>query len=1270
MTYKHIRMAALLVLATITTAAVQAATVDSTKVAVVYINPGHANWSQFVATINHTEEDDTLGFYETHTNLWKSAELRDRLINTYGFKSDNVYMSRTLNGITKDDGDQLYSTSAIKEAIKNCNADYVISVHSNAINAVGDTLNYFLNMYDGQGNYGSYSSGWRSYYYVSNGVATDTTVQDRRDATPPSADMGIAAINYVYEDTVAQRLTQHPYSYCGGDTTYHYNKIAAGTISEYVAHVLKDHGRPGYQAEATAHSYQPEAHRLLNKDYCRQEGWRYASAINGWFGGKAYTKGAILGTVKDGTVSLESDYYTYAKDTYAKSTSTITIKSYDKYYPLNKVTVYLYKVSALADSNDADAVAALLQGDDVTLIGSYTTDGEYNGIYYFEDLEPGYYVVDYSHISGYKASYYQATVTADETTYHNELKFPETVEAGDSYEFEQVGKTYRYQSNGYKIRRALYRDNVFYILSHDITTSRPYTPHLRVVDPDNCQLMKVMDTSTNINTETYTNSTASTTYNMLWSLSDIAFTDDGVLIGTNSNSVTGSSVNNKNVTGAFYMYAWGTSGTDTTTLWKSSPTNIYTLAAKGASSTSEVGGNNSNLISNTFDIVGNYSSFYYYFDSHAGNDWTSGYPIRYLRWLMVGNGTSATRSSYYAAGNDNLDFETPKEGGSGTVDEYSMMIHNPLSATSSDTLIVDGKLMDLTAVRSAFTSTSVDGNSTTYTISNPFTGTSDLNVGTAGGHFFSYGSSTLFVTPVYTPANEDGDNKCHFGLRLYDVTNGLGAATKIGSYKDGGESEYLICSDTLGFMAAFGKYSECGDIDLYLIVDDSIAKVSSRQGFYICGPSVQTEYCEMNNWDARGDTVNAVPLTKHSDGYYYYDVDGLGNEGALTMEAQKDFTFSHGLDFTRDSTFWENSIVPVDMHVAYEKGTTTSTTEAYEENVYALVSGDTYGETQYVNFLTKAGSSSNGGTLLAASDVTAPTFNLPSGDYTIRLYIDKDVTVGDSKEALSYYLIKDRNYRFYDPEANNDIDSYATYKSFYDCHAVLIPSDVDILYVTDVDGGTVYMAKVDKTDDNYSAFVSDSNFILPAYTPVVLASETTTGDYAQWRSMEYYTGDVNFARDTFLTANRLKGQLSAVDLTTLGTDDSTIYIFGYKTERDTTTTTDSDGNTTQSITATTSVGFHIPYSSQTGAVNTVYLPISTSSADSKESFLYVSLDTPPTDEGDDETTAIDAIVSDEAAATVSSYDDEYYTLQGVRLGKERPAMRGVYIRNGKKVIID
>lgn len=1265
MTYKHIRTAALLVLATITTAAVQAATMDSTSVAVVYINPGHADWSQFVATINHTEERDTLGFYETHTNLWKSAELRDRLINTYGFSSNNVHMSRTLNGITEDDGDQLYSTSTIKQAIKSCNADYVISVHSNAINAVGDTLNYFLNMYDGQGNYSSYSSGWRSYYYVSNGEATGTSVTDRRDATPPSADMGIAAISYVYEDTVAQRLAQHPHSYCGGDTTYHYNKIAAGTISQYVAHVLKDHGRPGYQAEATAHSYQPEAHRLLNKDYCRQEGWRYASAINGWFGGNAYTKGAILGTVKDGTVSLESGYYTYAKDTYAKGTSTITIKSYDKYYPLNKVTVYLYKVSALADSNDADVVAALLQSDnDVTLIGSYTTDGEYNGIYYFEDLEPGYYVVDYSHISGYKASYYQATVTADETTYHNELKFPETVEAGDSYEFEQVGKTYRYQSNGYKIRRALYRDNMFYILSHDITTSRPYTPHLRVVDPDNCQLMKVMDTSTNINTEAYSSN------NMLWSLSDIAFTDDGVLIGTNSNSLGYSGSTSSNITGAFYMYSWGSADCDTTTLWASSPSQIYTLAAKGATSSTIVGGNTSNLMSNTFDISGDYDDFYIYFEAHAGKDWTK-HNIRFVRWNMQ----KQDINTYSCTDDESNTYLTYDGTGSSSstekpiLDEYARMILSPLS--DGDSIIVDGKVMNLMATKPSWVASTSKITCAMSEILPESSGTSPtLDIGTAGGHFFSYGSSTLFVTPVYTPANEDGDNKCHFGLRLYDVTNGLGAATQIGSYKDGGESEYLICSDTLGFMAAFGKYSECGDIDLYLIVDDSIAKVSSRQGFYICGPAVQTEYCEMNNWDARGDTVNAVPLTKHSDGYYYYDVDGLGNEGALTMEAQKEFTFSQGLDFTRDSTFWENSIVPVDMHEAYEKGTTTSTTEAYEENVYALASGDTYGETQYVNFLTKAGSSSNGGTLLAASGVTAPTFNLPSGDYTIRLYIDKDVTVGTEKETLSYYLIKDRNYRFYDPEADNDIDSYATYKSFYDCHAVLIPSDVDILYVTGVDGGTVYMAKVDKTDENYSAFVSDSDFILPAYTPVVLASETTTGDYAQWRSMEYYTGDVNLARDTFLTANRLKGQLSAVDLTTLGTNDSTIYIFGYKTERDTTTTTDSDGKATQTITATTSVGFHIPYSSQTGAVNTVYLPISTSSADSKESFLYVSLDTPPTDEDDDETTVIDAIVSDEAAATVSSYDDEYYTLQGVRLGKERPAMRGVYIRNGKKVIID
>mgnify|MGYP003309411126 CR=1 FL=1 len=69
----------------------------------VYINPGHGSWCancRPMATIPYpklssTGMPDTLGFYESNTNLWKGLYLRDKLQAAGGY---TVLMSRTANG--------------------------------------------------------------------------------------------------------------------------------------------------------------------------------------------------------------------------------------------------------------------------------------------------------------------------------------------------------------------------------------------------------------------------------------------------------------------------------------------------------------------------------------------------------------------------------------------------------------------------------------------------------------------------------------------------------------------------------------------------------------------------------------------------------------------------------------------------------------------------------------------------------------------------------------------------------------------------------------------------------------------------------------------------------------------------------------------------------------------------------------------------------------------------------------------------------------------
>lgn len=68
----------------------------------VYINPGHGSWGPNCrpqATIPYpalsSGRPDTLGFYESNTNLWKALALEEKLLAAGGF---DVKLSRRANG--------------------------------------------------------------------------------------------------------------------------------------------------------------------------------------------------------------------------------------------------------------------------------------------------------------------------------------------------------------------------------------------------------------------------------------------------------------------------------------------------------------------------------------------------------------------------------------------------------------------------------------------------------------------------------------------------------------------------------------------------------------------------------------------------------------------------------------------------------------------------------------------------------------------------------------------------------------------------------------------------------------------------------------------------------------------------------------------------------------------------------------------------------------------------------------------------------------------
>ena len=135
----------------------------------VYINPGHGDWgpnSRPMATIKYVNGEtviceagvDTLGFFESNTNLWKAFALQEKL-KAAGY---DVMMSRTQNGPYNEKGPGPYvegNETIDKKLTEICaevnyyGADYFISIHSNA-NVDGDNVNFPLFIhsgYDGAG---------------------------------------------------------------------------------------------------------------------------------------------------------------------------------------------------------------------------------------------------------------------------------------------------------------------------------------------------------------------------------------------------------------------------------------------------------------------------------------------------------------------------------------------------------------------------------------------------------------------------------------------------------------------------------------------------------------------------------------------------------------------------------------------------------------------------------------------------------------------------------------------------------------------------------------------------------------------------------------------------------------------------------------------------------------------------------------------------------------------------------------------------------------
>ena len=345
----------------------------------IYINPGHGSWTandrpcQVIGKPAYTATGtDTTGFFETNTNLYKGFGMLeefikmgipfDRTLNQTGERweigaardlSQNLVMSRVKNGpyatvnnsSTPNANAYNRSLYEICEEVEANNFDAFISIHSNATSTDITTTNYHLLEYRGEDG--------------EDGVLVDG-----------SWEMCQAVAKVSFANTHMNWSESAPY--IRGDISFNHGSSTNGLGYTGYLGVLK-HGCPGFLVEGYFHTYTPGRHRAMNWDVDIMEGVCYARGFADYFEiGRAAT-GDIYGIVRDKHLKLKSHLYLG--------------RGKDQYKPVNGCKVVLCR--------------------DGVKVAEYTTDGFYNGAFVFRDLEPGKYLMSFSHpdykdIDGYE----------------------------------------------------------------------------------------------------------------------------------------------------------------------------------------------------------------------------------------------------------------------------------------------------------------------------------------------------------------------------------------------------------------------------------------------------------------------------------------------------------------------------------------------------------------------------------------------------------------------------------------------------------------------------------------------------------------------------------------------------------------------------------------------------------------------------------------------------------------------------------------------------
>ena len=801
----------------------QAKTADEVR---IYINPGHGSWGpndRPMATIPYpnlpeTGMPDTCGFYESNTNLWKCLKLYDVLQNM-GVKKENLMMSRVKNGpypYTKNnyDPDEIYNRplSEIAREVDANNMDMFISVHSNA-HTDGASTNYPAIFYSGydQGK----SSADYDWFNSSIGEKPDFT----GDRVEGSYEMCQKMWGPHYMDEIDPNSYYSRTNPCiRGDISFwsgeYYNTVTAKGNKNYGYYGVLRQSTPGFLIEGYFHTYQPARHRALNMDYCHQEGVRIARGIRDIFGLNPETRGYIMGTVKDLHEKMSHPLYSYSPG------------SIDQWVPLNGAQVDLLK--------------------DGQVVQTYQVDNNYNGVFVFEDLEPGNYTLR-ARLDGYKeqGDYSEGTISseytqevansmavyqvkADETTYarlyleaegyeppavtyynYPDPEQPAYATVADEYNFEQETTEYPVEGN---IRRTIVRGDSLVVL-----TENNGEPAIYLINGKTKELIKQI--SVNGIAPAEPNNAG-----FRYRLSDIAFTADNKLVGVNS---TLCQINNDYVfdgeqRGTLRFYKWNDLDSDPVEWTNTQLTANWYRAYMGR--TLAVSGPSTEC---TLVTTG-----------------TTAYTSTATRLFLVsmsGDQQTGTLFTEY-----NLNAEKQLSENKTGVDQQ--LVVSPLG---DDRYMMDGERTTPYELKPA-TSSNVDA-----TIMGKVPADMLDNVSNGVG-FFKYAGHSMMVSPYV-------DNNNVAGVKLFDVTDGLNDAKLINTV--GTDLEVAAPAPrraegdaALPYMAAGAKVDGL-DITMYLMAGNKVTRFTTEG---VQQPVVKGIYA-YGLTDTEGDQQYTFNFTANSD---------------------------------------------------------------------------------------------------------------------------------------------------------------------------------------------------------------------------------------------------------------------------------------------------------------------------------------------------------------------------------------------------------------------